>query len=63
MDLNDFIFRDDTAEPMGADALDSADLDTTANKPAILTPAKIGLAVIGSAVLGMSHLLGHAKHL
>jgi hypothetical protein len=62
MDLNDFIFRDDTTEPLGADTTDSEERgEETAG---FLTPTKIGLAVIGSAVLGMSHFLGHAtKHL
>ena len=61
MDLNDFIFRDDTTEPLGADAADSDDLDAEASR--FVTPAKIGLAVIAGAALGMSHFLGHAKHL
>lgn len=61
MDLNDFIFRDDTAEPLGADTTDTDGLGE--ETPGLVTPAKIGLAVIASAVLGMSHFLGHAKHL
>lgn len=56
MDLNDFIFRDDAAEPLGAyadDADDSSLVEETGSY------AKAGLAAIGGAVLGLSHLLGH----
>jgi hypothetical protein len=61
MDLNDFIFRDDTMEPLGAKAADSDDLDAETSR--FITPAKIGLAAIAAAVLSMPHFLGHAKHL
>jgi hypothetical protein len=56
MDLNDFIFRDDAAAPLGADADDAYDV-----APAEETGgyAKAGLAAIGGAVLGLSHFLGH----
>jgi hypothetical protein len=59
MDLNQFIFRDDTVETLGADV--EVDDDFTAPEPTLgsVTPAKIGLAVIGSAVLGLSSFLGH----
>jgi len=57
MDLNDFIFRDDSAEPLGACADDADDIALTDETAA---SAKLGLAVIGSAVLGLSNFLGHA---
>jgi hypothetical protein len=61
MDLNDFIFRDDTAEPLGSDPAESDDRDR--ETLGFVTPAKIGLAAIAAAVLSISHFLGHAKHL
>ena len=60
MNLNDFIFRDDTAEPLGADADDADDVVTAEETGGC---AKAGFAAIGGAVLGLSHFLGHAtKH-
>jgi len=56
MDLNDFIFRDDAAEPLGAyadDADDVAPVEETGGY------AKARLAAIGGAVLGLSNFLGH----
>jgi len=55
MDLNEFIFRDDAAEALGAEVDD----DFTATEDGFVTPERVGLAVIGSAVLGLSSLLGH----
>jgi hypothetical protein len=56
MDLNEFIFRDDAVEALGT----SAEVDDTAAAEDTfesLTPAKIGLAAISSAALGL--VLGH----
>jgi hypothetical protein len=59
MDLNDFIFRDDTVLALGADpdvGDDSAEADTGSS-----TLVKVGFAAaVGSAVLGLSNFLGHA---
>ncbi|HYD06159.1 MAG TPA: hypothetical protein VEC60_10555 [Reyranella sp.] len=64
MDLNAFIFRDDTAERLDAGTDDADAFDSPAEPAGFVTPAKVALAALGSAVLGMSHLLGHAgKHL
>jgi hypothetical protein len=56
MDLNDFIFREDAAEPLGADADDALDVTPAEERGGY---AKAGLAAIGGAVLGLSHFLGH----
>lgn len=59
MDLNELIFRDDAAEPLGAE-LETADdhiADEQTHDPR--AAAKIGLAAIGSFALGLSHFLGH----
>lgn len=57
MDLNDFIFRDDSTEPLGAGASGDIASDETESFGA---EATLGLAVIAGAVVGLSHLLGHA---
>jgi hypothetical protein len=63
MDLNEFIFRDDTAEVLGAE-IDSDDFEVVDETAGSGMPAKIGLTAIGGAILGMSHFLGAAaKHL
>ena len=54
MDLNDFIFRDDRAEPLGA--AQAEDAETSEASTAFVTPAKIGLAAVGGALLGMLSL-------
>jgi hypothetical protein len=61
MDLNEFIFRDDATETLGAGAEFDDDFTATEESPASVTPEKVGLAVIGSAVIGLSNLLGHVK--
>jgi hypothetical protein len=63
MDLNEFIYRDDTAQTLGAEI--GADESTAIESRAgYIESAKIGLAAVGGAVLGMSHFLGLAgKHL
>jgi hypothetical protein len=58
MDLNDFIFRDDTAAALGA--APEADDDVAEEAHAAFSQAKLGLAVIGSAAVGLSHLLAQA---
>lgn len=56
MDLNEFIFRDDTAEALGADVeIDDACIATEETHGS----EKAGFAAIGSAVLGLSNFLGH----
>ncbi len=58
MDLNDFIFRDDHAEPLGAAQAEDAEM-SEAGTP-FVTPAKIALAAVGGTLLGVSHFLAHA---
>jgi hypothetical protein len=59
MDLNDFIYRDDTAETLGAD-VDTDESAVAGDAAGFITPAKVALTMIGGAVLGMSHFLGLA---
>ncbi len=61
MDLNEFIYRDDTADVLG-DEIDGDDFAAADDAAGFVTPAKIGLATLSGAILGVSHLLGHAKH-
>jgi hypothetical protein len=57
MDLNEFLFRDDTAEALGV-GLEADDDAVTEETHDCAASAKAGLAVIGSAVVGLSHFLG-----
>jgi hypothetical protein len=57
MDLNEFVFRDDAVEALGAGTEVDDDPTTTGETFDSLTPAKIGLAAISSAALGL--VLGH----
>ncbi len=62
MDLNEFIFRDDAVEALGV--AEDEDFGGTEESTGSIASHKVGLAAIGSAVLGMSHFLGHVtKHL
>jgi hypothetical protein len=63
MDLNEFIFRDDTAEALGAGPEADDDFTVAEEHRNSGAPIKISLAVIGSAVVGLSHILGHAAKL
>jgi hypothetical protein len=59
MDLNDFIFRDDTVLALGADP-ETGD-DSTEEGAGSATLVKVGFAAaVGGAVLGLSSFLGHA---
>jgi hypothetical protein len=63
MDLNEFIYRDDTAEVLG-DEIDGDDFVQTAGADGFALPAKLGLATMAGAIVGLSHFLGQAaKHL
>jgi hypothetical protein len=59
MDFSDFIFRDDAVEPLGASGSDDDDFAASEESAESVSMAKVGLAAIGSAVLGVSHFLGH----
>ena len=59
MDLNEFLFRDDSVEALGVGLDVDDDFVATEDTHGCVAPAKAGLAVIGSAVVGLSHLLGH----
>lgn len=62
MDLNAFIFRDDTAELLGMEADDDGFEMVSETAPRAM-PAKTALAA-GGAILAVSHLLGDsARHL
>jgi hypothetical protein len=57
MDLNDFIFRDDTAETLGAPVDETCEAPEESEE--LAAPAKAGLAAVGSVALGLSGFLGH----
>ena len=59
MDFNEFIFRDDAVEALGAGVEIDDDFTEPEDYIASVMPEKVGLAVIGSAVLGLSNFLGH----
>lgn len=60
MDLNEFIYRDDTAEVLGGE-IDGDDFDAAADLTGFALPAKLGLS--GGVIAGMSQVLGQsAKH-
>jgi hypothetical protein len=59
MDLNEFIFRDDAVEALGAGVEFDDDFTATEETMASVASEKVGLAAIGSAVLGLSKFLGH----
>ncbi|WP_395014788.1 hypothetical protein [Dongia sp.] len=63
MDLNEFIFRDDTAEVLAAE-IDNEDFGNAEETVRCVMPIKTALAAVGSAITGASHFLSDAaRHL
>ncbi|WP_459854846.1 hypothetical protein [Dongia sp. agr-C8] len=63
MDLNEFIFRDDTAEVLGAE-IDGEDFEAAEEAGGFVLAGKLGAAAVAGAMLGALHALGDAaRHL